>query len=366
MSDIAVRAGASTRKRASSFRRRTRSGEHLLPRGGIYYYRRAVPAQHRKFFGCWEVKFSLHTSDYGEAKRLEKRHDSEFEERLAAAIATADPHAFAERVSSQIVIDRGSVRGGLGWTGAIANSSLRGEDAQAASNLVREHLGRLHAHQDELRRLLIDVGEVLPATPLPADVWQQCREGILSIVRYQVGRATENPAADPAPTHTMDWAYERWLLVRRRPPQTEKEAKDHLSAFITHAKIALLSEVRRSHLVAWRDALVDVSVKAGDLSSGSVNQRLTLVMAILRVGWREAEMSAPDLKMITLKMTEFAGGQPSKPLNPGLRDALIAVADSGIGKLNKQAVANWIARHKNKIIDGYKVIEATKLDGYPR
>lgn len=277
----------------------------MFPRQGIYYYRRVVPAEHRKFFGCWEVKFSLHTPDYGEAKRLEKRHDSEFEERLAAAIAIANPHAFAERVNSQILIDRGSVRGALGWTGALADSSLRGEDAQAAINLVRKHLGRLQAHQDELRRLLTEIGEVLPTTPLSADVWQQCREGILSIVRYQVGKATEKPAADAAPAHTIDWAYDRWLLVRSRPPQTEKEAKDHLDAYVAHAKIALLSEVRRSHLVAWREALV----KGGGLSSGSVNQRLTLVSAILRVGWREAEMPAPDLKMITLEDNDDSGRQ---------------------------------------------------------
>jgi hypothetical protein len=67
-----------------------------------------------------------------------------------------------------------------------------------------------------------------------------------------------------------------------------------------------------------------------------------------------------------LALTEWQAGQQPKPRNPGLRDALVAVADNGIGKLNKQAVANWIARQKNKIIDGYKVIEAGKLNGYPR
>ncbi len=73
-----------------------------------------------------------------------------------------------------------------------------------------------------------------------------------------------------------------------------------------------------------------------------------------------------DLIDAALVMTEWQAGQQSKPRNPGLRDALVAVADNGIGKLNKPAVANWIARQKNKIIDGYKVIEAGKLNGYPR
>ena len=73
-----------------------------------------------------------------------------------------------------------------------------------------------------------------------------------------------------------------------------------------------------------------------------------------------------DLIDAALVLTDWQAGQQQKPRNPGLRDALVAVADNGIGKLNKQAVANWIARQKNKIIDGYKVIEAGKLNGYPR
>jgi putative DNA primase/helicase len=77
-------------------------------------------------------------------------------------------------------------------------------------------------------------------------------------------------------------------------------------------------------------------------------------------------MRVRELIDVALTMTEFYNGQPPKPRNPGLREALIAVADNGIGKLNKQAVANWIGKHKNKIIDGYKVVEAGKLNGYPR
>jgi integrase len=58
----------------------------------------------------------------------------------------------------------------------------------------------------------------------------------------------------------------------------------------------MLNQVRRSHLVAWRDSLVDT----GEYRPNSINQRLQLVGAILRAGWRDAEMAEQNLKGIIL------------------------------------------------------------------
>src|SRR5580692_4748323 len=110
--------------------RRVRSGAHLKLRGTVYYYRRAVPVEHRAYFGCTEVGFSLHTSDLGEAKRLEKAHDVEFEARLRDAVAATDPRAFAERINASITTNGKSVRGVFGFTGALHDSRLRGNDVQ--------------------------------------------------------------------------------------------------------------------------------------------------------------------------------------------------------------------------------------------
>src|ERR1700730_8391977 len=49
------------------------------------WYRRVVPPDVRDVFGVTKVKKSLGTSSETEAKRLEKIHDVEFEERLRQA-----------------------------------------------------------------------------------------------------------------------------------------------------------------------------------------------------------------------------------------------------------------------------------------
>jgi integrase len=169
-------------------------------------------------------------------------------------------------------------------------------DREAVREITDRHHAALAAYRDEVAALAYEIEQLLPKTPLDAEVWQQCRDGILSVVRYQVGKATEQPVADPAPAHTLDWAYDKWLRLKNRPGQTTDEAKRHLAEFTADAKIALLGEVKRRHLVEWRDRLSD----AGELSPASVNQRLTLVSAILRAGWRDAEMPQPDLKAITV------------------------------------------------------------------
>ena len=84
--------------------------------------------------------------------------------------------------------------------------------------------------------------------------------------------------------------------MKNRPEQTTDEARRHLNAFAADAKIVFLGEVKREHLVEWRYRLSD----AGTLGPKSINQRLTLVSAILRAGWRDAEMPEPNLRAVTL------------------------------------------------------------------
>jgi hypothetical protein len=73
--------------------------------------------------------------------------------------------------------------------------------------------------------------------------------------------------------------------------------------------MAMLIQVRRTHLVKWRDLLVD----GGEYRPKSINQRIQLVSAILRAGWREAEMPPLDLSKLTLRNpTTTAGGDPGR------------------------------------------------------
>jgi integrase len=55
--------------------------------------------------------------------------------------------------------------------------------------------------------------------------------------------------------------------------------------------------------VAWRDSLVVAKRADGETKKykpKSINQRIQLVTAILRVGWRNAEMPQPDLTAVTV------------------------------------------------------------------
>ena len=283
--------------------RRVRSGSHLLLRSETWYYRRVVPADVRAAFGCSEVVHSLGTASRVEAERLEKADDVEFEKRLHVARTVSDPLAVGTHIADRIRLQVGSVNPARHLRLALEDVPLTEANREIALETAYQRLGQRFTHQAELQCLLADIGEVLPTTPLPSDVWQQCREGILSLVRYQVGRVTDKPAADPAPAYTMDWAYDKWLRGKNRPQQTVDEAKRHLKEFTVQAKIVLLNEVKRKHLVDWRDDLTD----AGSLTPKSVNQRLTLVSAILRAGWRDAEMPEPNLKAIAAPQEDDSG-----------------------------------------------------------
>ena len=125
------------------------------------------------------------------------------------------------------------------------------------------------------------------------------------MIRHQAGTATETPLAADTGTYTLGWAYDRWLRAKdgERTPQTIETAARHWKAFVKHAEIGMLGQVKRWHVVAWRDDLVD----EGKLAPKSINQRVQLVSAILRAGWRDAEMVQPDLKAIPLPEPDDSG-----------------------------------------------------------
>jgi putative DNA primase/helicase len=60
------------------------------------------------------------------------------------------------------------------------------------------------------------------------------------------------------------------------------------------------------------------------------------------------------------------GRAPYKLQNRDFKEALAAVADNGIGGIDKQAIGNWLGKHKNQIVEGFKIVPAGKRDGYPQ
>jgi len=256
---------------AVSLARRPRSGSHPVKRGEIYHYRRAVPQDVRAAFdGKSEVTRSLDTSNEAEARRLEKKLDVQFEERLHRARDAANPDT---------------------------------EDREAVWSLVIPHYEAQDAHRAEIARLVYEIEQALPRTPLDPETWEKCRSGILSVVRHHITNLTATPKRLPVQTAeddlpTLEWAYGRWLRKRagRRKDDSVDRARSHLNEFVAETGLVLLADVRRSHLLRWRDKLVD----SGTLAKGSINLRLQFVGAILWAGWRDAEMPEQNLRDIIL------------------------------------------------------------------
>jgi hypothetical protein len=168
--------------------RRPRSGSHLILRGETYYYRRVVPQDARAAFGKSEVVICLRTASEAEAKRLEKQHDVEFERRLKRVRDDANPDTRRARLAADII-----EASPLNPTGQIALAYLPAEDREAVRGLVSPHYAALDAHRNEIGRLLVEIQQVLPRTPLDPEVWQRCRDGIVSVVRHHVARTRAIP-----------------------------------------------------------------------------------------------------------------------------------------------------------------------------
>jgi hypothetical protein len=146
--------------------RRPRSGTHLGKRGEIYHYRRAVAPDVRGAFGGEsEVTRSLGTSNEIEARRLEKKLDVEFEERLQRARDAANPNARRARIAKEILEAAPRTKMVAQWGVAYAPA----EDREAVRSLVVPHFEAQDEHRAEIARLAYEIEHALPRTPLDSE-----------------------------------------------------------------------------------------------------------------------------------------------------------------------------------------------------
>jgi len=267
----------------------------------VWYYRRIVPEEYRKAFGQVVVSKWLGTTSRTEAERLEKQHDVEFERRLRHARDASDPASRRNRIA-QDIIDKTPARHLGQWVVAVVSPGDRMEVLTA----VEAHYDSLDACRNEIARLTHEIAEALPPTPLDPETWTRCRTGILAVVGQHVTTLTRAPS--PPVTdglHTLQWAFHRWGRAGgdTRGEDVIATTRRHWDAFFADCKLVMLADVRRSHLLAWRDRLVD----AGKHKPKSINQRIQLVTAVLRQGWRDAEMAQPDLKALTVPEPDDSG-----------------------------------------------------------
>src|SRR4051794_4222992 len=140
------------------------------------------------------------------------------------------------------------------------NTVLTDEQREIAEAIIGERLDQRFTMVGNVNRLLSDLRNVLPSTPLDPEVWQRCRDGIVAVVQQHVATATDGPAPSVVNgMHTLEWGYSRWLRAGEgdRAPGTVKLARRHWDAFLANSKLVMLADVRRSHVLGWRDHLVD-------------------------------------------------------------------------------------------------------------
>lgn len=291
-----------------------------------------MPPDARDVFGKTKIKISLRTASHTEAKRLEKQHDIEFEAMLAEARQfgpdgySRDPAERVEEMAKEVLAAH--VEGGVDLEEALL--AVPEADRAAVDRNINDEADVYDKKEDDLELLWADLAKVIRTT----DDWDEVRPGIVAVVNtYYQGLGVE---------HSINWAYGQWKKMGDRPQQTVDEAGRYIDEFKESAHVRALAAVRRPHLLKWRsepevrgtpEAASPEQRKARKLGPKSVNHRLEIVSAILRTGWRDAEMLAPDISKINLPEPENNRGawqreellKALRELEPGSGQAWVRV-----------------------------------------
>jgi len=321
-----------------------RSGDHIQQRGNVWHYWRIIPPDCKRAYGKSVESRSLDTMNRTEAKRLAKMIDVEVDKRIREIRAATDPGAIAEQIAKRVRVSaaahafdpfradpRINAHRYIGLE--IEDAPLSDVARAAATKLAQQKVDEVFTRTAMAAKLGREIASLLD--DLPPKQIEQCRVGILSLISYQTEGQAASATAGPVPaeqtaastvpavmpfsppTYTLSQAWDRWVRdgQGKHSPGTVKLAKGHWKAFLLSSKMAvidpngevmpmeMLVQVRRSHLVKWRDSLVD----GGEYRPKSINQRIQLVSAILRAGWREAEMPSPDLSKLTVPEPDDSG-----------------------------------------------------------
>ena len=321
-----------------------RSGDHIQQRGNVWHYWRIIPPDCKRTYGKSVESRSLDTMNRTEAKRLAKAIDLEVDRRIREIREASDPAAIANKIAERVRIKAANYGDGPFRADPRINAyrhirreveyaPLTDEGRAKATELAWQKMDENLTKASVAKRLGQEIATLLDG--FAPEQMERCRAGILSLIPYQKEGQAAAPTAAAVPaepatastapavkpfspwTYTLSQAWDRWVSdgQGKHSPGTVKLAKGHWKAFLLSSKMAvidpngevmpmeMLVQVRRSHLVKWRDSLVD----GGEYRPKSINQRIQLVSAILRAGWREAEIPSPDLSKLTVPEPDDSG-----------------------------------------------------------
>jgi hypothetical protein len=159
-------------------------------------------------YGKSEETRSLETRSESEARRLEKRLDAEFEDRIRAIRDERNPQRVAARIKSEIqLMDGGTtVRGAYGTWDRVRAADLSPDAAIAAHSDILNHIHCLLEQSVELQSLFREIGDMF-SHPVPPERLKQFREAMTAMANARPDRS----AVPAAPGYcTFGTIFDAW------------------------------------------------------------------------------------------------------------------------------------------------------------
>lgn len=286
---------------------------HLHKRNSTYYFRAKVPMDLRSAFGKVEVKFSLKTKEFQEAKRLARQASAEFDrqcDELRRQSSTAS--------ARQLVLDESSIQGlcELWRHHALAGDEYRRQqgltddeyeqqttDRDETQVLLRQALarGQLERIEPALQQFLTLLN-IEPAGN--AEAWQRFRYQFLQTITEmhthqrrrdagEVVRTPEPPIQPVVDTPTGETSlqelFEDWLpLESDRPDKTVDDVKRTIAEFEQVVGRKAAEAITRRDIMAYRNYLVHTVGR----KSKTVSKKIGFLSALFNVGIHHEKLTA--------------------------------------------------------------------------
>lgn len=230
------------------------------PKTGVYYFRRAVPAQLRPHIGKREIKSSLHTRDPNEAKTRWAVELLKCEQTFASAGKALEPET-RERLAREWI--RAKLDGTEATRLALVDAYDPNGDADTADAMIRK----------------ADIAEAYGAAKLPHG---EAKRAMVDALHAAL-----------LPGHTMSEALEGWL--KTRPKLTAQTVHEWRFAVAKFGNDRRVEEIRRKDITAF----VHGEIEAGR-ARGTVKKYVQAIASALGYAvdmeWREAN-PARDVKV---------------------------------------------------------------------
>jgi integrase len=313
---------------------------HLDKTGSTYYFRRVVPDDLAGAFTTrtgkarTEWKFSLHTKDREEAKRLRLPHIAETDrliDEARQALRDEEPHPAPAEPAER--------------AGAMSRAT---EQAEAAAAVDAARRARYEARQDyriaARQRMMLSTAELSPEEAAWRDLVREQGQELETLqdaadAQRSVNERLGEGARGRTPSMGLMLLFARWAALPGRHEQVTKRWQayvENLTTFLGHADA---NQITRVDLIRWRNHLRDDVIYRGKrLSAKTINDSyLAAVNAVLSYAVGDGLMDANPMDGVT---------KVSAPKAMQLRDRDLTMDEARIilraASANPEADRHWL------------------------